>query len=217
MIGEMCVSIAGSGVSSLMIWGFAGVREAWKIAKAERILLLVLVASLVMNGLTASGGVQGWWAERGARGYMRGLGVGSPTMSMRREIGMRDLHELTSWPNDSDSTSGPLGVQRAVPRGQCRQMFTHLHRSASGLDAYRHNLLVALRVVNRIERETMEAAWERFQRAEVVRCAKYSQKARKSWESTATERAVLKQRLIGRPPEELMQYCDSCVRERIGR
>ena len=42
------------------------------------------------------------------------------------------------------------------------------------LGAYRHDLLVALRVVNRIERETMEVEWSTWLLRESVRCRQLS-------------------------------------------
>ena len=45
-----------------------------------------------------------------------------------------------------------------------------LRRTRQHLGSYRHDLLVALRVVGRIEREIMQAEWENWLHDEVAKC-----------------------------------------------
>lgn len=45
-----------------------------------------------------------------------------------------------------------------------------LQRTRERLGIYRHNLLVALRVVNRIEKEVVQAEWERWLQKETQKC-----------------------------------------------
>lgn len=45
-----------------------------------------------------------------------------------------------------------------------------LRRTLQRLGSYRHDLLVALRVVNSVEKEVLKAEWERWLRQETRRC-----------------------------------------------
>lgn len=47
-----------------------------------------------------------------------------------------------------------------------------LHRSRQSLGSHRHDLLVALRVVNRIEKEVVEAEYEHWVLDETHKCSK---------------------------------------------
>lgn len=51
-----------------------------------------------------------------------------------------------------------------------RKTSSRLARTRNHLAVYRHDLVVALRVVNRIERETMQVEWENWVWDEVGRC-----------------------------------------------
>ena len=53
-------------------------------------------------------------------------------------------------------------------------VFRRLENARRKLGSYRHDLLVALRVVNRIERETTELEWTKWLMGETVRCKKLS-------------------------------------------
>jgi len=45
-----------------------------------------------------------------------------------------------------------------------------LHRTRQKLGSYRHDLLVAMRIVNSIEKEMVQSEWENWLADEVVRC-----------------------------------------------
>jgi hypothetical protein len=65
---------------------------------------------------------------------------------------------------DVSRESSPLSISSSV-RTQRR-----LHRTRQSLSTYRHDLLVALRVVNRIEQEVLVAEYENWLRDEVGLC-----------------------------------------------
>lgn len=96
MLFETGVSVAGSGVSSLMIWGFAFLRSIWKISSANGIILSFLTLSIAANMFYSSRATNEWWAERSAGRYMANLGVGGREMIMRKGIHLEDVHEMIS-------------------------------------------------------------------------------------------------------------------------
>ncbi|KAH7049162.1 hypothetical protein B0J12DRAFT_625143 [Macrophomina phaseolina] len=60
-----------------------------------------------------------------------------------------------------------------------RATSTRLHRTRQNLAAYRHDLLVAMRLVNRVEREVLQAEWENWVLDENVRCKRVGDMIRK--------------------------------------
>jgi hypothetical protein len=65
-------------------------------------------------------------------------------------------------PSSSSSTNSPLTPSTHNTR--------RLHRTRQNLGSHRHDLLVALRVVNRIEKEVVEAEYENWLLDETHKC-----------------------------------------------
>jgi hypothetical protein len=64
--------------------------------------------------------------------------------------------------------SAPMDIIRtSSPR---THTFSRLQRSRQHIGSYRHDLLVALRVVDRVEREMLRAEWESWVWSESARC-----------------------------------------------
>ena len=66
----------------------------------------------------------------------------------------------------------PLPVMKKSPSD--RETSRRLQNARRKLGSYRHDLLVALRVVTRIERETTELEWTKWLMSETVRCKQLS-------------------------------------------
>ncbi|KAH4063344.1 hypothetical protein HBI88_058770 [Parastagonospora nodorum] len=186
-IGNIIISI----VSTVMSWilaAFAGLANA---ISAHKLLVVLLVLSGGANFIYTS--KEGWvsWNERAAVRYMSRLGV-SPSTSMTRSVYLSDIEQSFLNPNNTS-----IGV--SIPPGssidnKCHQTFTHLlhnpstssslnsplkssshstrrlHRTRQNLGSHRHDLLVALRVVNRIEKEVVEAEYENWLLDETDKC-----------------------------------------------
>ena len=74
-----------------------------------------------------------------------------------------------------DNTAEDQPLETVTPqRRSDRATLQRLENTRRNLGAYRHDLLVALRVVNRIERETMRIEWSKWLLGESVRCRQLS-------------------------------------------
>lgn len=102
-----------------------------------------------------------------------------------------------------------------------------LHRTRQNLGSYRHDLVVAMRVVNSIEREMMNAEWENWLLDENTKCEQAQNILRKNGTTTSTDKktkGVDSQHVIsvkdaernGRLEEMRewhQEYCGSCKME----
>ncbi|KAI9822042.1 MAG: SNF1-interacting protein [Thelocarpon impressellum] len=188
MMLETSGSVAGSAVSSLMIWSYALVREIWKISSAHSMILIFLALSLLTNVFYTSRDTSEWWSERNAGRFMARIGVGPNTM-MGKAIYLHDLHEIAT--NHSDVASGSQSqcystfrsltsatdlsapassAGGSVSTPSARSTARRLRRTRQRLGAYRHDLLVAMRIVNAVERESLAIEWESWLLDEFRRC-----------------------------------------------
>ncbi|KAM7209235.1 hypothetical protein V8F20_000573 [Naviculisporaceae sp. PSN 640] len=201
MMLETGRSFLESAITSVMMWAFAAVRRLFKIVKANRVILVLLVCSAAYNLVVVSQGSAAWWAERKAVRYMGSLGVG-PNTIMSRAIYLRDLEEAsrgTALDFEQERGEGGGGSLGRPVGSRCYEAFQsmvnttdpdapysdagaglltttskatarRLRRTRQRLGGYRHDLLVAMRVVNGIEREMMQSEWENWLLDENARC-----------------------------------------------
>ena len=94
-----------------------------------------------------------------------------------------------------------------------------LRRTRQQLGAYRHDLLVAMRVVNTIEREMLLAEWENWVGDEMFRCNQIERLIRENDTSTRYEDVEAVTIQFGKDMETLRQwhagYCGSCRRQQL--
>ncbi|KAF1945566.1 hypothetical protein EJ02DRAFT_431367 [Clathrospora elynae] len=190
-VGNIVISV----LSTVMSWILAIVAGLAKVISAHTLLVGLLLLSGGANFFYTSKDSWGWWDERNAANYMSRLGV-RPSATMTRSIYIRDIEESFFSVND---TSIQLSVPRvASDDNKCQQAFTtllhdpsilssskpnsflkpskhstrRLQRTRQNLGSHRHDLLVALRVVNRIEKEVVEAEYENWLLDEMHQCGK---------------------------------------------
>ncbi|KAF2826217.1 hypothetical protein CC86DRAFT_406510 [Ophiobolus disseminans] len=187
LIGNIIISI----ISTAMSWILAIIAGLGNVVSAHKLLVGLLLLSGSANFIYTS--KEGWssWNERSAAKYMSRLGV-KPSISMTRSVYLSDIEQAFLNPNETS-------IEVSVPPGssadnKCHQTFTHLlhdpsslpsansplktstqstrrlHRTRQNLGSHRHNLLVALRVVNRIEKEVVEAEYENWLLDETHKC-----------------------------------------------
>ncbi|KAI0480344.1 PH domain-containing protein [Xylariaceae sp. FL0804] len=197
MIFETIRSFAESVASSLVMWALAALKKLWDVVAAQYLLLALLALSVLVNAVLTSQGSATWWAERRAVGFMNRVGVG-PNVMMSKAVYLTDLDQAakssaaaelsSSWPRDSycyttfqsianstdmdaphedagatlSSSWGPSSSSRATAR--------RLRRTRQRLGSYRHDLLVAMRMVNSVEAEMLRAEWENWLLDEDHRC-----------------------------------------------
>ncbi|KAI1212978.1 uncharacterized protein F4807DRAFT_307069 [Annulohypoxylon truncatum] len=189
MLLETLRSFADSVASSLMMWTFAAIKKLWDVITAQYIILGLLAFSMFTNVVFSGQGASTWWSERSAVNYMNRIGVG-PNVVMSKAIYIADLDEaargsagLQAWPEDSycystfrsiangtdaDAPSEQAGA--ALAWSSSRATARRLRQTRQKLGSYRHDLIVAMRTVNSVEREVMHAEWENWLLDENHRC-----------------------------------------------
>ncbi|KAI9844321.1 MAG: SNF1-interacting protein [Thelocarpon superellum] len=186
---ETSASVAESAISSIMIWSFALLRTIWKITSAHHVILTLLALSFLANLFYSSRDSSDWWRERNAGRFMARLGVG-PNVMMSKMVYLDDLNQMvenatdpmSESHNECHSTFRTLSTlsDLSSPAHSAAPSFTinpssrttarRLRRTRQHLGAYRHDLLVAMRVINTIERETIAVEWENWLFDELSKC-----------------------------------------------
>lgn len=189
LVWEVVRSFLESAVSSIIMWTVAGVKKMFGVVTANRLILVLLGASVLTNLAWTSGETAVWWKERRAAQYMRSLGIGPNTM-MSKAIYIADLPEITGtagkeplFPHNSTCFSSFKDVMDSTnmdaPWDQAGATFSsaltkataqRLRRTRQRLGVYRHELLVGMRVVNSVEREMMQSEWENWLMNEKMLC-----------------------------------------------
>ena len=92
-----------------------------------------------------------------------------------------------------------------------------LRKSRQHLGSQRHDLLVAMRVVNSIEREMVQAQWENWLVEENARCKRVGALIQQNTTELMAEKSNSTQKTLGVDPARLERiriwhrdYCDSC-------
>lgn len=191
MLVETCRSFMESAITSVMMWAFAAVKRIFKIVSAHRVILVLLAASAAYNLVVVTQSSSAWWSERKAARYMSRIGVG-PNLVMSKAIYLADLEEAARGSAVSPGWGRPEGSQcyatfqalvnttdldapyhdagANLSSAASRATARRLRRTRQRLGNYRHDLLVAMRIVNGIEREMMQSEWENWLDDENARC-----------------------------------------------
>jgi hypothetical protein len=189
---------------------------------AHTILVALLATSILYNSWHSYRDGLVWYNERNAGKYMARLGV-TPNPSMSKAIFLSDVETLITPSLDNDTFSAFSSSSSDNTR-TCRSTFSdhlvpsmtpshqvsrRLTRTRDSIARYRHDLLVALRVVNRVERDVVLAEWEDWVRAEEKKCARIEAMVQGK-KGEERERA---EEVLGKGFEE---YCRSCRGELRG-
>lgn len=232
MLYETFVSFLQSTISSIIIWVFALLRWTFKTANANKVILALLASSVLLNGYYSSRSTLDWWQERNVGEFMARIGI-HPDRVMSKAIYMRDIDEeianLTvgqGSDNVSDcfytfqqqtirDSAAPLSLgtssrKEAVARGATRR----IQQTRERLGVYRYDLLVALRVINSIEKEVLQSEWERWLHQEVRRCRQVEGLlGNDADDKTDTDGQTVLAGLNGDVKQWYETYCSSCERE----
>ncbi|CAD6442659.1 83960230-cbe4-44c2-904f-574907d0f5b4 [Sclerotinia trifoliorum] len=240
MLFETLSSFGESVISSVMMWTFAVFRSIWKISSAHTILLIALVLSIMINAFLTGRDTSEWWTERNAARFMNRMGVG-PNPSMSKAIYMKDLDEavnnLSTFPNrhqskcytqfmeianvtDLDAPYAMAGTP--FSRTSTQSTAKRLRRTRQNLGSYRYDLLIAMRVVNNIERNVLEAEWENWLLDENMRCKQAQLMLRDSQANTlpinkikglSSQKVLQGEDNMNELREWHQEYCGSCKAE----
>ncbi|KAI1634815.1 PH domain-containing protein [Biscogniauxia mediterranea] len=189
MVLDTIRSFGESVASSLMMWAFAAVKKLWDVIAAQHIILAFLAFSILINIIISSQGLSTWWSERRAANFMHRLGVG-PNVMMSKAIYIADLDQAAkssaiqpSWPQDSYCYSTFQSIANSsnidapyedtgssLSWASSRATARRLRQTRQKLGSYRHDLLVAMRMVNSVETEMLYSEWENWLLDENHRC-----------------------------------------------
>ncbi|KAI5251785.1 hypothetical protein E4T42_04002 [Aureobasidium subglaciale] len=162
---------------------------------AHKILVLLLASSAAYNTWYGYRDGIAWYDERNAGKVMARLGV-KPDPTVTRAVYLSDIEEFVTpstistirvnhtisdesdqgW-NTCHGTFHDMLVSSELEgdvesKGSGRRSEARLQRTRHSLARYRHDLLVALRVVNRVEEEVVHAEWEDWVLEEEKKCSK---------------------------------------------
>jgi hypothetical protein len=166
-----------------------------KVVTAHRVLVLVLVLSVITNLFFTQRDSWTWWRERNASKFLKRMGVG-PNVVMGRSVWLRDLDD---WTSSASMDNGTILGLTSLDSSPCQQQFSsilsqtdpnsdvptnvdpsvsfatrqtlaRLQQSRQKFGTYRNDLLVALRVVDRVERDMLRGEWEKWVHGEAIRC-----------------------------------------------
>ncbi|KAK0113136.1 SNF1-interacting protein [Cadophora gregata] len=178
MLLETVGSFGESAISSVMMWTFAAIRTLWKIASAHSIILTALLLSILANAFFTSRDTSEWWSERNAAKFMTRIGVG-PNPIMGKSIFLKDIDDALTVSyvkqtaskcyaqfrdiaNVTDLGSQYEAAGALFSRRATQSTAQRLRRARQHLGSYRHELMIAIRVVNNVEREMVKAEWENW-------------------------------------------------------
>ena len=187
----------------------------WKTGNANVVILGLLVVSALFNGWYSSRDGLLWWHERNASRFLGRIGVSSNQV-MSKAVSLSNLEEMVDQDrvlphrgsnacysvfHDEyrlDSVDAPPYISRTIQRTQeTRQKLGH----------YRHDLLVAMRIINTVENELVLSAWEQWTADESRRCQAVEGLLDQVTQMNSTEVDVHHADEVKRWYEE---YCVSC-------
>ncbi|KAF4555688.1 Hypothetical protein D9617_2g056510 [Elsinoe fawcettii] len=215
-------------VSVIFDFADASVKTAMSIASAHTLLILLLAASVVFNSWHSYRDGITWWHEREASRFMARLGVRNDD-SITRTIYLKDYEDLIHHPTALNLTSPStvpdssascratfndilISHDSTEPVGSIRRAESRLHGTRKTLARYRHDLLVALRVVNRVEKEVVQSAWEDWVTEESDRCDRMKRMLGTGHDGDGKGGKRIDKRW-SKVDSELENYCKGCRKE----
>ena len=194
------------------------------ICTAHTLLVALLAFSALYNGWHGYRDGMTWWHERSASRFMARIGV-RPDPSIGKAVYLREIEQLIATPSMENDTTAAWAPSSDASK-TCRSTFVEhlttspslpsskhtgvrLHRTREAMARYRHDLLVALRVVNRVERDIVSAEWEDWLRVEERRCARVEDMIRQRSGGNGSKRVQVSE-LDAELGVEFAEYCASC-------
>ena len=224
-LGSAAQSALGTAVEIIS----SVVRWLWKTCSANSVILVLLLVSVLFNTWYTGGSGLQWYSERNAASFMQRLGV-SPNAVMSKAVHVSDLDELLSshgvLPDARNSTCYKVfqeeyklydldaGYGRASTSTEMGMQRTQKARQRLG--TYRHDLLVAMRVVDSVERELIVGEWEKWVEDEQRRCARVGDVLKSGQSKNTSAQKLLGGAAKGKEAEVRKwydDYCASCSKE----
>ncbi|KAI1005217.1 hypothetical protein K3495_g3001 [Podosphaera aphanis] len=230
------ISFTLTAIIKAISWFLTAFKLIWGVFSVNWIILMLLLASVLTNGLFTSRGALDWWSERKAANFMARLGVG-PNRIVSKSIYLKDLDEALKplYPKISGNVDSSCYNQFKWIMNVTEMNSHHdiagtlfsdistkstaqkLRRTRQRLGTYRHDLLIAVRIVNQVERTLLEGEWENWLLNENMKCKQVSlmlqnvlSRAKDSPKNLADgeDEASSQLREVRKWQEK---YCDSCA------
>ncbi|KAI7185913.1 hypothetical protein D0869_08513 [Hortaea werneckii] len=201
------------------------------VCTAHTFLVALLATSMIYNSWYGYRDSLLWYRERNAGKFMSRVGV-TPNPVMGRSIYLRDLEELVMPADVNETMNAMASTPSTAEAKSCRTTFSdmvaaedmslakpqkhaaRLHSTRDAIARYRHDLLVALRVVNRVESDVLKAEWEDWVRSEERKCAKVEKMLQRGESGKKSSQSKLE--VDAQLGEEFAEYCRSCRAEVAG-
>ena len=237
LLFQTLASLFQSAVTSLLMWSAAVVRWSWKTFSANTLILTLLGLSVLWNAFYTGRDGLDWWHERSAANFMKRIGIQPNTVMAKSihtyeieglissdlsrngtldfaptgdNLCFSTFFEETAHLGTQDipAEAGSLSTKSSSLTSAGRSSLAlKIQQTRQRLGSYRHNLLVAMRVVNSIEKEMVKGEWERWVREEVRRCGLVRGLVEDTGRSdNSTETNVDYQEVSKR----YLDYCGSC-------
>jgi hypothetical protein len=192
---------------------------------AHTFLILILAVSGLWNGWHSWRDGVGWWRERGTAKFMSRIGV-HPDMQLSKALWLRDIEELVKPPEVANGSMSvlregmkscrttfaeQLALSSSVSIGEDPPGMKRLRLARETMARRRHDLMVALRVVNRVERDVVLAEWEEWVKGEERKCRRIEAMLRSRDQKGGTAKS--EDELDEELGEGFRDYCGSCRAE----
>lgn len=191
------------------------------VCTAHTFLIVVLAVSAMYNSWHGYRDGMTWYHDRSATRFMNRIGI-TPDPRLSKAVYLSDVNELVAPANETEMAPPVDETGKTCRTTFSEQLLTsstsvaptnaagaRLYRSRESLARYRHDLLVALRVVNRVEKDVVLAEWEEWIHAEERKCARVERMLQRRKDRKGGGKAALEEELGG----DFAEYCDSCRRE----
>ncbi|TQS36881.1 hypothetical protein Golomagni_02660 [Golovinomyces magnicellulatus] len=192
LLAQVLINLGEFAITSIVLSLISAIRCIGSKASAHRFILLALLLSLFTNTLLTYKDTSNWWTERKAIKFMNRMGVG-PNQLISKAIYIKDLDDALTYNHfkwisnvtDMDSPHHLAGF--TFLDISTKSTARRLRRSRQQLGSYRHNILIAMRLVNQIEKGLIRAEWDNWLFDENIRCKKVTLLLREDTEASSEE------------------------------
>ncbi|KAK9470660.1 uncharacterized protein V1510DRAFT_422401 [Dipodascopsis tothii] len=190
---EKVVTMVEAGILNAIVVLVRSGQQVWSFFNGHWFIISVALVSLLLNGLLSSRASVAFWNERRANEMVSSLGV-RPNGVLAKGVYLKDLDEYLSAGvdlavdphgrcyNKFRSTAETLVVgsplefmeghyassthDSSMTRKMARRVWTQREK----LSVQRHQYIVAIRMLNRLEKELLRAEWTNWLDSEHARC-----------------------------------------------
>lgn len=212
----------GNGLTTLVDLVVGAFKAVINLCTSHSLLVLLLLASTAFNSWHGYKDSLSWYHDRNAGKFMNRLGI-SPAPVMAKTVYLQDIEDMIAQPAQLLNVTSAYG--NASDHKTCQTTFTEqmsdfsvrqggasrrLHQTRDALGRYRHDLLVALRLINRVERDVVQTEWHGWARLEDARCRRVQRLLQPESDAGKQSKDSPDQKKSIDLGESFDAYCQSC-------